>query len=227
MDIVEVINKRRSTRAFKPETPPKKVLEEIIELALRAPSWANTQPWEFVIVMGKELEEIRQEFVKRAATDPYPDVARPQVFPEPYDSRRRAMGARMFEIKGIKREDKEKRSQWTSLGLKLFEAPAVIYICIDRAFYFQGNSINVWSVFDCGLVAENVMLLATNYGLGTIPQIQAVNFPDVVKKKLGIPDSKLLLIGIAIGYPDLNDPINKFRSERESLVKVTKWHGYD
>jgi nitroreductase len=87
--------------------------------------------------------------------------------------------------------------------------------------------LNIWPVFDCGLVAENIMLLATRYGLGTIAQIQAVVYPDVLRKVLGIPDSKVIVLGIAVGYPDWDDPVNQFRSEREPLDNVSTWYGFD
>lgn len=112
-------------------------------------------------------------------------------------------------------------------GLRHFGAPAVIYICIDRSFYFQAEGVNVWPIFDCGLVAENIMLIATSYGLGTIPQAQAVVYPEVLRKVLGIPDSKLIALGIAIGYPDWDDPINQLQSERESLERIARWCGFD
>jgi nitroreductase len=76
-------------------------------------------------------------------------------------------------------------------------------------------------------VAENIMLLATKYGLGTIAQIQAVNYPVVLRTVLGIPDSKLIVLGIAIGYPDWDDPVNELRSEREPLGNISTWHGFD
>jgi nitroreductase len=71
------------------------------------------------------------------------------------------------------------------------------------------------------------MLLATQYGLGTIPQIQAVVYPDVLRKVLGIPDSKVIVLGISVGYPDWDDPVNQFRSEREPLDNVSTWYGFD
>ena len=227
MDIIEAVNQRKSIRAFKPDPVPQGILKEIMELALRAPSWANTQPWEFVIVGGKKLEEIRQGFIEKAEQEAYPDIARPKGFPEPYDSRRRANSAKFLEVKGIRREDREGRGWWRLQGLRHFEAPSVIYICIDRSFYYQDDSLNVWPIFDCGLVAENVMLLATKYGLGTIPQAQAVLYPDVLRKVLGIPSSKLIVLGISIGYPNWDDAINQFRSQREPLDKVAKWYGFD
>ena len=227
MEIVEAINHRKSIRAFKPNSVPQEILKEVMELAVRAPSWANTQPWEFAVVSGTKLEEIRQAFVERVEEPRNPDIPGPREFPEPYDTRRRVLGRKVLELKGISREDKEKRRWWQLQGLRLFEAPCVIYIYIDRSFYLQGDGLNIWPIFDCGLVAENIMLLATKYGLGTIAQIQAVGYPVVLRTVLGIPDSKLIVLGIAIGYPDWGDPVNELRSEREPLGNVSTWHGFD
>jgi len=227
MDIIEAINQRKSIRAFKTDPVSRETLTKIIDLALLAPSWGNTQPWEFAIVTGEKLEEIRRACIERAEEEPTPDVARPRGFPEPYGTRRSAMAAKFLEIKGIRREDREGRGWWRLRGLRHFESPAVIYICVDRAFYYQDDAINAWPLFDFGLIAENIMLLATRYSLGTIAQAQAVLFPDVVRRILGMPESKLIVLGIAIGYPDWNDPINGFRSEREPVNKVTRWYGFD
>jgi nitroreductase len=229
MDIVEAINQRKSIRAFKSDPVPKEVLKEIMGLALRAPSWGDTQPWEFAIVTGKKLEEIRQAFVEKAvaAEEDNPDIPRPRGFPQPYDTRYRTLGRKILELKGISREDREKRGRWLLQGLRLFEAPCVIYIYIDRSLYQQGDRLNIWPVFDCGLVAENIMLLATRYGLGTVPQIQAVVYPDVLRKVLGIPDSKLIVLGISVGYADWDDPVNQLHSEREPLDNVSTWYGFD
>ena len=229
MDIAEAIGQRKSIRAFKSDAVPKETLKEVMERALRAPSWANTQPWEFAIVGGETLEEISKGFLEKAqAGEPMnPDLAAPQGYPEPYNSRVRGVGKKLFEVMGIGREDKEKRMQWGLEGFKLFGAPNAIYIYTDRSFYFQDDSLNIWPVFDCGLVAENIMLLAPEYGLGTVPAIQAVAYPDVLRKALGIPDSKLMVLGIAVGYPDSDHPLNQFRSERDPLDNVAKWYGFD
>jgi nitroreductase len=227
MDIVEAVRSRKSIRAFKPTPVPRDVLEGILELALRAPSWANTQPWEFVIVSGGKLDEIKQAFIEKTGELPNPDLSAPREFPEPFDTRRRSVGIKLFETIGISREDREQRRAWGQQGLKLFGAPCCIYILTDRSFHLQSDSLNIWSVFDCGSVAENIMLLAPSYGLGTIPEIQAVLYPDVLRKILAIPDSKLIVLGIAIGYPDWDNPVNQLQSEREPLDNVTTWHGFD
>jgi nitroreductase len=227
MDTAAAVKKRKSTRAFKPDPVPQKTLREIMELALWAPSWANTQPWEFAVAAGAKLEEIKQVYIDRIDEEPRLDIARPWGFPEPYAGRIGKLMGTEQKIKGIKREDREGRGWWRLQGLKNYGAPCVIYICIDRAFYFQKEAINAWLLFDCGLVAENIMLLATDYGLGTVAQAQAVQYPDILRKALDIPESKLFVIGIAIGYPDEKDPINSFRSERESLENMVKWCGFE
>ncbi|MDO8568677.1 MAG: nitroreductase [Dehalococcoidales bacterium] len=226
MDISEAIRQRHSTRAFKPDPVPQNILKEIMEQSLQAPSWANTQPWKLVVAGGPKLEAIKQAYVKKADEPANTDIPRPPAFPEYYDTRRRGIGEKMLEIKGIKREDRERRARWQLQGLQLFGAPCAIYICIDRFFYMQGDKQNVWPLFDCGMIAQSIMLLATKHGLGTVPQIQAVSYPDVLRQVLEIPDSVMFALGIAIGYEDPSDPINKFRSVREAPDKVIQWYGF-
>ena len=227
MDIVETIQQRRSIRAFNPDPVPQQVLRQIMELALHAPSWANTQPWEFALVAGGKLKEIKQAFLERADEEFHPDLPGPREFPEPYNSRRRGLVNKVAEIMQRERQDTEKLRQWQRQGLGLYGTPVAIYIYTDRSFCYQGDSFNVWPIFDCGLVSQNIMLLATKHGLGTIPQMQAVHHPDILRSVLDIPDSKLIVLGIAIGYPDWDDMMNNIRSERDGLDAVASWHGFD
>jgi nitroreductase len=220
MDISEAIDQRKSIRAFKPEAIPRETLKKILEEATRAPSWANTQPWEFAVATGKPLEEIREGFLNKGMTSPSFDVPRPPELPERYAARIRVL-------------DKQNRlvtpKDWESRRVQNFKhygAPAVIYLLTRREFYYQTKGLNVWALYDCGAVAENIMLLATEYGLGTVIQAQAVAYPDVLRKALDIPDSKIFILGIAIGYPDWGNSINQFRTEREPLEEITTWHGF-
>ena len=226
MDIEEVIQKRKSIRAFKPDPVPHEVLRKIVELALRAPSWANTQPWEMVIVSGAKLEAIKEAFSTQRGVRALPDFPGPEEFPEAYKTRFQNLAAKMSEA-AKKGKRGKKAGGWYLQGPRLYGAPAAIYILIDRSFYEQPSGLNVYPVFDCGLVAQNIMLLATDHGLGTIVQAQAVHYPNILRQMLGISDSKLVLVGIAIGYPDWDHPINEFRSDREAVDSVVKWYGFD
>jgi nitroreductase len=225
MDISKAVLARRSIRAFKPEPVPKTILREIVEIALRAPSWANIQPWELVIACGPKLAEIRRRFTKRKGTNINPDFPQFLDFPEPYASRSRVTVAKSHESVGIKREDKEKREWWEVQQLNNFGAPCEIYICIDRSLYLQNGKVNVWPVFDCGTLAGTIALLAASYDLGTIVQARAVIYPDIIREVLEIPDTKLILIGMGIGYPDLRNPVNQYTTDREPAEKLVGWYG--
>ena len=222
MDVVEAIKKRKSIRAFKPEPVPLDVLKQIIEQALRAPSWANTQPWEFAVATGKPLKEIQEGFIARGLQDPSSEVARPYEFPEPYMSRIRALAPK--DRAEMTKEEMEERMM---NNFRHYGASTCIYLLVDRSIFHQSKGINVWSLYDSGSAVQNIMLLATEKGLGTIAQAQAVVYPDIVRKVLGIPESKLIALGIAIGYPDWDNPVNERWTEREPLDKVVTFYGFD
>jgi len=220
VDISEAIDLRKSVRAFKPDPIPKEVLKLILEQAQRAPSWANTQPWQFAVASGRPLEEIREAFLQRGAVPSTPDVARPPEFPGRYAERIRALD-KLGRLSS-KADFDSRRVQ----NFRHFGSPAVIYLLTAREFYYQAKGLNVWALYDCGSVVQNIMLLALKYGLGTIAQAQAVVYPDILRKVLGIGEDKIFLLGIAIGYPDPNSSINQLRTERESLDMIATWHGF-
>jgi len=220
MDISESINKRQSIRAFKPDPVSMDIIKKILAESIRAPSWANTQPWEFAVATGKPLDDIRMGFLEKSKTSPSPDVPRPPEFPERYVARIRVLDK---QNRLVTQKDWESRMVQ---NFKHYGAPAVIYLLTRREFYYQTKGLNVWALYDCGAVAENIVLLATKYGLGTVVQAQAAAYPAVLRSVLGIPESKIIFLGIAIGYPDWDNPINQFRTEREPLESITTWHGF-
>jgi nitroreductase len=222
MDLLTAIKKRQSIRAFKPDPVPLDMLKKIISQASRAPSWANTQPWEFAVATGEKLKKIQDGFLHRGEVEAKSEVARPYEFPEPYISRMRSLMARerafMSEV-----EFKGRRTD----NFYHYGAPACIYLLVGKSFVYQAKGVNVWPLFDCGLIVENIMLLATSYGLGTVAQAQAVVYPDIIRKVLPIPEDRLLALGIAIGYPDMDKTRNKFRSDREPLEKIASFYGFE
>ncbi len=173
MDILEAVSTRRSIRAFKPDPVPQVILKEIMERVVWAPSWGNTQPWDFFIAVGKKLAEIQQGFINQIGLPSTLEIPRPETFPTQYVNRRRTLPA-------SPPQDKKGHIE----VYRNYGAPCVIYICTGRELYFQSKGTNAWAVFDCGLAAENLMLLALHYGLGTVAQAQAVAYPEVLRKVL-------------------------------------------
>jgi len=219
MEIIEAINSRYSVRAFKHDPVPKHILEELLTVAQRSPSWANTQTWEFAVVGGEVMEDLRKSLSERAFAQ---DARNADIdYPEwtgKHRERRSRNGYRLYEHMGIGREDVEKQLNWFVDMYRFFGAPNAIYIYTER-------EVSNWAILNVGLVAQTISLAALHFGLGSIMLAAGVSYPDTVRRKLNIPESKQILIAIAIGYPDSEAVVNKFRTERAPLSEVCSWHG--
>jgi len=224
MNVTDAVNTRRSIRAFKPDPVPPDILIKIIETTLRTPSSGNSQPCEYAIVSGAMLEEIKTAVLANLTQMPNPDIPSPMSYPEPWRSRYAGLMHGVQQLLGITREDKQKRADWNTWGMKLWGAPACIYVYIDKNLYNAGELPNSLNIFDCGMAAQTIMLLATVEGLGTIPAIMPVLYPGILRRILGLPANKLFVVGIPIGYPDWDHPANKFHSAREPLEKMAKFY---
>jgi len=224
MDIIETIRARKSIRGFKPDPVPQGVLREILEIAVRAPSANNTQPWEFVVLTGKVLDDLREAnleaFTNRTPFTPGIPIP-PDKWGEPYRGRQLSLGIELFRLLGVGKDDWEGKVAWAEKGLRFFDAPAVILICVD-----ESDQDTVY-IFDCGTVAQTIALAALRFGLGTCIQRHITNYPEAIRKATGISASKRIIIGIPIGYPDPDCPTYKLQSTREPVANITTWLGFD
>jgi nitroreductase len=224
MNIIEAIQKRKSIRDFKKDPVPKAVIREILEIACRAPSAMNTQPWEFTVVANDALDAVRTAVVAKLKAG---EASRSEhsVVGWPMDSvyRRRQveLAKELFRLMDIQRGEDQKRAQWMERGFRFFNAPAVIVIGVDRMLA-EGTPI-----FDTGCVTQNICLAALHYGLGSCIEDQGVMFPEVLRKFCRIPDSKQIVMAIAIGYPNWDFPANRIETSREPVDAITRWCGFD
>ena len=218
MELITAIEERKSIRKFKSDPVPRAILEEILEIALRAPSAINTQPWEFWVVGGETLRKLAQGLYEEGikGEPPRADFALAEIWKEPYLNRMRENGKRLFGLLGFDRQDKEQRKAFSLSMLKFFDAPQAIFLCVD-------SCLGDISLFDCGCFVQTLCLLATSRGLGTCIQQSGVFYPDIIRKYVSIPQEKKILISIAIGHPDWGTIINQFRSNREPLENFVHW----
>ncbi|MFC1994683.1 nitroreductase [Chloroflexota bacterium] len=222
MELSQAIKSRKSIRGFKADPVPKKVLTQLLELAQRAPSGQNTQSWEFYVLGGKVLDEIKQAAMEQVSSGAQQRPDLPAQAPTGvYRQRQIALAVGLFHLMDITREDKEKRNEWGKKGYRFYDAPVGIVIAVDE------SAPSPFFMFDVGIVTHTIALVALEFGLGTCILGQAIGYPDMVRKIAGIPESKKLVIGIAIGYPDWDFPANKVVSEREPLENVVTWCGLD
>lgn len=224
MELIEAIKSRKSIRGYKPTPVPKEILAEILEIATRAPSSLNTQPWEFTVLGGTVLHDLKDALEQQfqMGAEPHPDFRPESLMPLTGTYRRRQveLAVELYRLLGISREDKEKRDQWMLKQLRAFDAPNVIIVSLDEAI-----SNSPIAMFNLGAITQNIALLAVNFGLGTCIQAVLVYYPDIVRRIAGIPQTKKLATGIAIGYPDSDFPANKLESTREPLANIVTWRG--
>ena len=223
MDLVEAIRSRKSIRDFRTEAVPREVIRELLEIACRAPSAMNTQPWEFTVVAGDVLDSVRRAIVAKLQAGEKPHSEHSVVgwpVESVYRRRQVELAKHLFRLMDIPREDAAKRAQWLERGFRFFDAPAAIVICVDRMLA-EGTPI-----FDIGAVTQNICLAALHFGLGTCIEDQGVMYPDVLREYCSIPPSKQIVIAVAIGYPNWDFPGNRLESPREPADAITSWYGF-
>jgi nitroreductase len=220
LNILEALQARHSTRAYKPLAVDRETILKILEAANYAPSWANTQPWEFYVAAGKPLAHLRQKYLEsyEQGVPQNPDIPYPQSWPKEHKKRIFTLGAERFAALGIEREDKEARFEVFKDNLRFFDAPVVIFACMDR-------ELSLWSLFDLGSVSQSLMLAAQHYGLNTIPAILMAGYPEIIRRELQIPDDLKIVIAIALGYGDPESIQNKYLTTRRPLEEFVKLAG--
>ena len=220
MEVLEAMHRRASTRAYLDKPVDRATIESILEAARWAPSGVNAQPWQVAVVVGETKRRVSEALLaERTAGHPeQPDYTYyPKQWNEPYKSRRMACGLALYSALGINRSDPGARLKSWNNNYHFFGAPVGLFFFLDR-------SLEKGSWVDMGMFIENVMLAALSFGLATCPQASLAEYPDIVRRLLNVPDSRALLCGMALGYPDTAAPVNNYRTAREPAAKFTVWH---
>ena len=224
MEFEEVIKGRRSIRGYLDKPVPKALIREILEIAMRAPTSFNTQPWNFYVVAGDVLDKIREGNVERNLAG-VPDSREFRTGPGYVDEHRnRQIGVakQLFGAMGIEREDKAGRHDWVLRGFRQFDAPVSIVITYDKSI--EGSDV---APFDCGGVVNCLVNTAWNRGLGCVINSQGIMQSPVVREHAGIADDQVIQTCVAMGWPDPDFPANAVVSERKSVDEAAKFVGFD
>jgi nitroreductase len=220
----DVVLGRRSIRGYKRDPVPKALIKEIIEIAMRAPSSLNTQPWNFYVVAGAPLDRIRAGNTERnlAGVPSSREFRGHGEYAGVHRERQIEIAKQLFIAMGIERHDQEKRKDWVLRGFRQFDAPVSIVVTYDRSIH--GGDI---APFDCGAVANALVNAAWSRGLGCVINSQGIMQSPVVREHAGIPDDQVIMICIAMGYPDESFPANPVVSRRKSVDDAAVFVGFD
>ncbi|HEX8378949.1 MAG TPA: nitroreductase [Allosphingosinicella sp.] len=219
--VAEAILARRSVRAFLPRPVERAEIEEMLDLAARAPSGGNLQPWHVDVVTGPPLAALRAQ--ARAAAGAGGTrmelTVYPSPLPEPWRSRRHRSGEALYEALGIARDDRPARLAQFARNFEAFGAPVLLFFSIDRIF-----DRPQWA--HMGMFIQNIMLLAEERGLATCAQEAWAAVHEVVASHIELPPERIFYCAIALGYADRQAPVNAVRTEREPASGFAAFRGF-
>ncbi|MSP04214.1 MAG: nitroreductase [Acetobacteraceae bacterium] len=217
------ITTRRSVRAFLPTKVARATVEEILDVAARAPSGTNMQPWRVHAMAGGALkafcDRVEGDFLAGGVGQQREYKYYPDEFFEPYLSRRRQVGFAMYDLLDIRRGETEKMKLQHARNFRFFDAPVGIICTIEKR-------LNVGSWLDYGFFLGNICAAARGRGLDTIPQAAFASLPDSVRAALGLTEQTGIVCGVAIGYADRDATVNQLCTPRAPASEFTHFTGF-
>jgi len=214
------ITSRRSMRAFLPTPVAREDIEAILDVAARAPSGTNTQPWRVYVLTGERKTQL-SEAILAAYLDPQ-EAARhteeynyyPREWKSPFIERRRKVGWDLYALLGLTRDNKAGMAAQHGRNYRFFDAPVGLVFTIDRVME-QGS----W--LDYGMFLQNIMVAARGRGLDTCPQAAFTQFHRIIAGQLQLPDNEMVVCGMALGFADPDKIENTLITEREAVSGFT------
>lgn len=211
--IDRAINARRSVRAFLDTPVDLAVVREILQVASRAPSGTNTQPWKVYVLTGDAKARLSAEIVEtfldpvKAAHHHEEYDYYPKEWIEPFIGRRRKVGFDLYGLLGLGKDDKAGMKQQHARNYQFFDAPVGLIFTIDR---IMGKG----SYLDYGMFMENIMVSAIGHGLATCAQAAFNQFHQIIERQLNLPANEAVVCGMALGYEDKKAVVNTLKTAR-------------
>lgn len=213
-ELERLLEKRFSCRAYRSEQIAPETLDRLFAAAQRSASWCNTQPWLVTVTTGLATAAFAAALSAHVATaDPSPHFPPPAEYRGIYKQRRQEAGYGLYDSVGINRHDRSARHIQLMQNYRFFGAPHVALISTDRA---QG----VYGAVDCGGYVSTLLLVAASLGIASVAQASVAMYGDFVSDYLELPEDRLVLCAVGLGYPDLSAEINQFRTSRAATADV-------
>ena len=224
IDFETLVKQRRSIRGYKPDAVSKEIIDEIIEIAKRAPSSMNTQPWHFHVITGDPLEQIRKGNTERmlAGASVDREIKMGHGYEGIHRDRQVEIAIQLFSAMEIERDDKERRQDWVMRGFRQFDAPVSIVVTLDKEL--EHDTVGH---FDLGAATYGLVLAAWTKGLGSVINGQGIMQSSVVREFANIPEDEVIMTCVAMGYPDETFVANDVQSLRASNESVVSYVGFD
>ena len=219
--IPDLLEQRRSCRAFLSDPVPLADLERILSAARRAPSGANLQPGRFHVLTQEPLALLRDTLSGVAHQPPEPGEYSyfPQLMPPVLRARQHAAGHALYRALGIERRDFAGRQAQFARNYAFFDAPVGIVVTIDKG-------LGAGCFMDLGMCLMALMLQADSMGYGTCGIGALANHGRLTHRTLGLPEPEIVVCGIALGRPDRQAAVNGLRTQRAELAEYATFRGF-
>jgi len=207
-----LLTDRWSCRGFTDESVPRDVIERLLTIAQRTPSWCNTQPWQLVITSGEETTKLREALLQSfdwAGSD----FEFPVSYNGVYRERRRESGWQLYEAVGVEKGDREASALQMLRNFEFFGAPHVAILTTDA-------DLGVYGAIDCGLYVDSFLLAAQALGLGACAQAALAAGSPFLRDYFDLDESRRVVCGISFGYADPDHPTASYRTSRVGLEDV-------
>lgn len=227
MELIDALKRRTSTRAFSTKPVAKHDVERIIEAGVLAPTKGNCQIWEFVAVTGRRKQALDEELLKLVRSDLIPSMqVGDPVDGEASEAVKRAVRRSSRNKEEISAILKPLGQEFTAFMIEgtftFFSAPVAILVWVDIAF-----SKDLPHILSVGGAVQNMLLTATEIGLGTCWIGGVWRYEKTITSILGLPAGKKLLSSVALGYPDEQSPICAYKASRDPWPDFVRWIGFD
>lgn len=223
MNVTEALRTRISVREFLPAEVPEALVRELLDVARWSPSGGNLQPWKVIVVAGEERRAVTELAQRTLSENPRGEATDYPIYPanlwEPYRSRRYDLGEQMYALLEIPREDKFSRLGRFARNYEFFGAPVGLFFVIDRR---MGHG--QWA--HLGMFMQSLALAATERGLGTCMQEAWGAVRTSLHRHFALGEEDVLYCGMALGYPDPSQPVNRLRSERAEVDAFAQFRGF-
>lgn len=208
----EILHRRYSCRAFRPDPVPDAVIDRILAMSQRTASWCNSQAWHVHLVGGDQVPAFADSLTRWVAShDQRADFDPPTRYDGVYGQRRRESGHGLYAALGIEREDTEARTEQMLRNFRFFDAPHVAVVT-------SAAGLGPYGAVDCGGYVTTFLTAATALGVASCAQAALALYSDGVREFLQLPPDRLVVCGIAFGYADHSHPANAFRTDRAALT---------
>jgi nitroreductase len=222
----QAILSRQSIRDFLPTPVPHDTIKHLLDLAARAPSGTNTQPWKVYVLQGGSRSALVDKVCAAGeAIRANPELASqykeaydyyPEKWVSPFIDRRRENGWGLYGLLGITKGDKDKMHAQNQRNFRFFDAPVGLMFTVDKV---MGRG----SLVDYGMFIQNLMVAASGHGLATCPQAAWNGFANIILPHIGAGPDEMLVCGMSLGYANKEALVNTFRTPRVPASDFTTW----